>query len=70
MNPWLMILASLGSVVVMGGVFVLQQTLRRRRAARRRAMQRARRYEPVEAVEAAPKSPFREELTRGSVAER
>ena len=69
MNPWLMILASLGSVVVMGGVFVLQQTLRRCRAARRRAMQSARRHQPVEALEVAPTHPA-EELTRRSVAER
>ncbi len=70
MNPWLMILASLGSVVVMGGVFVVQQTLRRRRAARRRAMQSTRRYESAEALGVAPKDPAQEQLSRGSVADR
>lgn len=65
MNPLWMILASSAGVVVMGALFLLQQSLRRRRVARRRALREARRYAPAPAPGAE-----REELTHRGVVER
>lgn len=62
MSPVLMILASLLGVSVLGGVFGLQQVLRRRRAARRRSLRASGRLGPVDL-------PAREALAKRGAAE-